>query len=142
MGEAEKRSIRGSCLCGGVRFELRGKPLGMAYCHCSRCRKVGGHTNLLVRATQFHWLAGQDLVSRYRPEPPYDLVRCFCSRCGSYLGEPETDPGFFSISASALDDDPGVRPRFHEYVAEKVPWQELNDDLPQHPGAPPETASP
>ena len=31
--------VRGSCLCGDVAFELRGKPLRMTNCHCSRCRR-------------------------------------------------------------------------------------------------------
>ena len=34
--------IRGSCLCGGVAFEIDGAPLWSHYCHCSRCRKVSG----------------------------------------------------------------------------------------------------
>ncbi len=137
MSETRQRVSRGSCLCGRVRFEVTGEPLGMAYCHCSRCRKVGGHTNLLLRAEQFRWVSGEECVARYQPEPPYDLVRCFCRDCGSYLGEPETDPHIFSIAASALDDDPGVRPSFHEYVAEKMAWEEIRDGLPQHEGAPP-----
>ncbi|MGH8286041.1 MAG: GFA family protein, partial [Steroidobacteraceae bacterium] len=34
--------IRGSCLCGGVRFEIDG-PVGRAsHCHCSMCRKAHG----------------------------------------------------------------------------------------------------
>ena len=134
MGE---KSIRGSCLCGGVRFEITGPPLWLAYCHCSRCRKVGGMANLSVRAEHFRWLQGRELVQRYEPEPPHELVRCFCRRCGSYLGEPDTSPVGFPLAASALDDDPGVRPILHEWVADKAPWYEIQDDLPQHPGAPP-----
>jgi hypothetical protein len=108
--------IRGSCLCGGVRFEVRGKPLTMAYCHCSRCRKVGGHANVTVRAEDFHWLAGEDLLVRYEPEPPFNLIRCFCGACGTYLGEPDTDPRAFPIAAHAFDDEPGIQPVLHEYA--------------------------
>jgi hypothetical protein len=85
-----ERVIRGSCLCGGVRFEIAGRPLWMSHCHCSRCRKVGGITNVTVRAEQFRLLQGRELIQRYRPERPYHLVRCFCRSCGSYLGEIET----------------------------------------------------
>jgi hypothetical protein len=32
--------VRGSCLCGGIRYEVDG-PLGMVvHCHCSMCRKA------------------------------------------------------------------------------------------------------
>jgi hypothetical protein len=129
--------IRGSCMCGGVRFEITGRPLWMNWCHCSRCRKVGGMANVSVRAEQFRWVQGRELVTRYEPEPPHRLVRSFCRVCGSYLGEPDTSPLGFPIAATALDDDPGVRPVLHEHVADKAPWYEILDGLPQHPGHPP-----
>jgi hypothetical protein len=129
--------IRGSCLCGGVRFEIRGAPLWMSRCHCSRCRKSSGGTTVAVRARDFHFVAGADLVARYQPPPPYTLVRCFCRICGTPLGEPETNPRGFPIAVAALDDDPLVRLALHEHVAEKAPWEELSDDLPKFPGHPP-----
>ena len=129
--------LRGSCVCGGVRFELRGRPLWLSYCHCSRCRKVGGMANLTVLAEHFRWTAGKELVARYEPEPPFHLVRCFCRVCGTYLGEPDTHPKAFPISAHALDDDPGVRPVLHEHVADKAPWYEIHDELPRFEADPP-----
>ncbi len=36
--------------------------------------------------------------------------------------------------------DPRVRPVLHEYVAEKPPWYEILDGLPQFPGPPPGSA--
>jgi len=134
------RPIRGSCLCGGVRFAITGRPLWMNWCHCARCRKVGGMASVVIRAEQFRWIQGRELVERYQPEPPFHLVRCFCRVCGSYLGEPETNAKGFPIAASALDDDPEVRPVLHEYVAEKAPWYEILDGLPQFPGSPPSPA--
>jgi hypothetical protein len=32
-------TIRGSCLCGGVKFEINGPLIGPSNCHCSNCRK-------------------------------------------------------------------------------------------------------
>ena len=35
--------VPGSCLCGGVRFELE-PPFELAsFCHCGNCRKHSGH---------------------------------------------------------------------------------------------------
>jgi hypothetical protein len=137
---AGDRTIRGSCLCGGVRFEITGGPLWLAWCHCTRCRKAGGWANLTVLADNFRWVQGRELVARYEPEPPYHLVRCFCRVCGSYLGEPDTSPKIFPVSASALDDDPGVRPILHEWVVDKPAWYEILDDLPRYPESPPLSA--
>ena len=93
--------------------------------------------SVVVRAEQFRFLQGRELVTRYPPAPPHHLVRCFCRVCGSYLGEPETDARGFPVAASALDDDPGVRAVFHEHVNDKAPWYEILDGLPQFPGQPP-----
>lgn len=134
------RVIHGSCLCGAVRFEVTGKPLTMAYCHCSRCRKVGGSASVMVRAEDFRWTQGREVVTRYEPEPPWHLVRCFCRVCGTYLGEPETHPKGFPLSAQAFDDDPEIRPVLHEQTSGKPPWYEIVDLLPQYENDPPMAA--
>lgn len=131
--------IRGSCLCGQVRFELTGRPIAMGYCHCGRCRKVGALANVIAPAKDFRWVQGEGLVRRYVPEPPFNLVRRFCSVCGSYLGEDEGH-GVVTLAASAFDDDPRVRPRSHGHVADKAPWYSILDDLPQYEGEPPLSA--
>ena len=136
----EQNPIRGSCLCGGIRFEVTGDPLTMAYCHCSRCRKAGGIASVTVRAQDFRWIQGHELVTRYTPEPPWNLIRCFCRVCGTYLGEPETDPKAFPLSAHTFDDDPRIRPVLREQVASKPPWYELTDGLPEYANAPPLSA--
>ena len=34
--------IRGSCLCGGIKFEFSGPMSTSSNCHCSMCRKQHG----------------------------------------------------------------------------------------------------
>lgn len=114
-------SIKGGCLCGGVRFELFEPPLLMGTCHCSRCRKAGSGVYAYVRAEAFHWLAGQALLTRYRPKPPFRFVRTFCKRCGTSLGDPDSGR-ILAIAAAALDDDPGVAPSFDEYLPDRPRW--------------------
>jgi hypothetical protein len=75
--------LSGSCLCGGVRFEITG-PLDRAtHCHCSMCRKAhgaafGSYGGLQVR--DFRWTSGEELVAAYRSSP--EVTRTFCKRCG------------------------------------------------------------
>ena len=106
----------------------------MAACHCSRCRKLGAGTFVFVRRETFRWLAGDELVARYVPDAPYKYVRAFCSRCGTALGEAAADADSFPIAADTLDADPGVRIRFHEFVAEKPAWASIGDDAKQFDG--------
>jgi aspartate racemase len=64
--------IRGGCLCGGVRYEVRGAFLRAGHCHCSRCRRHSGAavgTQGRVRREDFTLLSGAELVlliSEYR----------------------------------------------------------------------------
>lgn len=128
-------AIRGSCCCGEIRFELTAPPLMMGTCHCSRCRKVGASTFVIVGREAFRWLAGRDLVARHE-QAGFPYARCFCSRCGTALGEPLADADTFPISAHCLDDDPVVRNRFHEFVASKPAWYVIGDDAKQFAGHP------
>jgi hypothetical protein len=130
--------LRGSCLCGGVRFEVTLPFLWANHCHCSRCRKHSGAfggTQGRVKREGFRLLAGADLIRVYRPQD--GRVKAFCSICGSSLfgGDwPEGDE--VAIRFGSLDGDPGIRPEFHLFVASRAPWDELRDDgLPRYDGA-------
>ena len=128
--------IRGSCLCGAVTFEITGRPTSLTYCHCSRCRKQSGAfaAVAMVRREDFRLLTGAEQIRRYTPEAPWRHVRAFCGVCGSPLGEPSDEHDVFPIAASALDDDPGVRPVLHLNVASKPAWYEITDSVKQIPG--------
>jgi hypothetical protein len=129
-------TIRGSCLCGGVSFEVSGGLDRATHCHCSMCRKAhgaafGSYAGAQVSALR--WLSGTELISRYASSP--DVTRTFCSRCGStlqYISNTQSER--FALALGVLDDDPGVRPLLHMFVADKAPWYEIADGLPQHPG--------
>jgi len=127
--------LRGSCLCGGIRYEIQGELRLPLHCHCSMCRKATGtafRTRASVRSRDFRWVVGEDLLSRY-PSSDGD-VRTFCGVCGSTLVTffPNS-PEELGLALGTLDDDPGVRPRLHVHVASKAPWYEIADDLPQFP---------
>jgi hypothetical protein len=49
----------------------------------------------------------------------------------------DADPDTVGLPLGALDDDPGVRPGFHVYVASKAPWFDLTDQLPRFAELPP-----
>jgi hypothetical protein len=129
--------IRGSCLCGGVRFEIARAAGPFELCHCTRCRKASGSAfvaGLGVRTEDFRLLAGADLIRRYEAPireapPPYRTA--FCSRCGSPAPDPPDGAAWFEIAAGTLDDDPRARPDRHIFVDRKSAWYEIEDDLPR-----------
>ncbi|QFT29387.1 Glutathione-dependent formaldehyde-activating enzyme [Labrenzia sp. THAF82] len=114
--------LKGSCCCGAVQFVIDERPTMMGKCHCSRCRKLGTSTMVFVKREQFRLVSGADDIQTVEPEPPYKYVRSYCRSCGTSLGEPLSKDDTFPINAHCLDDDPGIRTSFHEFVAEKPEW--------------------
>jgi len=123
--------LRGSCCCGAVKFTLSSPPTMMGTCHCSRCRKVGASAIVFVERDAFELVSGADAIATYTPEAPYKFKRCFCSRCGTSLGEVTSRNESFPIPANCFDDDLGIANRFHVFVKEKPDWYTLCDDAPQ-----------
>jgi hypothetical protein len=130
--------VRGSCLCGGIRFELEEVVGPFELCHCSRCRKASGSAfmaGITVRAGAFKYTSGRELVRVFelpvRDEPPA-YSRIFCARCGCIVPDPEPQTELFEIAAGLLDDDPAIRPERHIMIEHKAPWTALADGLPAY----------
>jgi hypothetical protein len=129
--------IRGSCLCGGVRFEITRFVGPFELCHCSRCRKANGSAfvaTLGVKREDFQLVQGYDLIKTFdapiREAPPAYRTH-FCGRCGSPVPNPLNDSLWLEVPAGLLDDDPQIRPDRHIFVDVKSPWFNIRDDLPQ-----------
>jgi hypothetical protein len=130
-------TIRGSCLCGDVRYEIDGEMQRMGHCHCSMCRKAHGAafgTYGAVDKGDFRFVAGEEVVATYASSP--DVSRTFCSRCGATLQFIPSEAGHLGVAVGTLDDDPGVRPSYHIWTDSKAPWYEIDDDLRSHPTEP------
>lgn len=127
--------IKGSCLCGKVKFQISGEPYSLSYCHCSRCRKAAGvfSTVLIGKADDLLITEGQDQIAKFTPESGAKFERCFCKECGTSLGDIATGNEYV-IAASALDDDPKIRPTLHIHTASKPDWYEIDDDLKKFEG--------
>ena len=131
--------LTGRCLCGNVRYRIRGRLGAIGYCHCGQCRRATGTafaSNANVARANIEFLAGLDGVTEYESSP--DKFRAFCSRCGSPVYSRTTaDPDHLRIRLGLLDQDPGRRALAHVWVSSKAPWFEITDELPQFPEAPP-----
>lgn len=129
--------IQGSCLCGGVRFEIEQAVGPFELCHCSRCRKVSGSAfvaGLGVRTKDFRLVQGAELIRTYDApilERPPAYRTSFCSRCGSPVPNPDPESEWFEIPAGLLDGDPELRPDKHIFIEDKAEWHTISDDLPQ-----------
>ncbi len=123
--------IEGSCCCGTIRFELKEDPSMMGMCHCSRCRKVGASSLVFVKSDKFQIISGRNKIATYKAESPYKYNRCFCSVCGTALGEVLSEMDSFPINANRLDSEIKIENKFHEFVSEKPSWFKIGDSAKQ-----------
>ena len=126
--------VRGSCLCGSVRYEVLGKLPRIVHCHCRMCRKAHGAafgSYSEVRAEDFRIVSGEDDIEAY--ESSAGVRRTFCRKCGSTLQFLTAKrPAMVDLAVGTLDDDPGVKPAHHIFVGSKAPWFDITDGLPQY----------
>lgn len=137
--EASPGAIAGSCLCGAVAWQQREQPQRMGNCHCSRCRKLRGaafSTQVFAEHGDFCWLRGRDQVREFQLPGAAFFGNSFCETCASPVPRDVAAAPLVLIPAGPLDDDPGLQPQAHIYVASKAPWFEISDDLPQFPKMP------
>ena len=125
--------LKGSCLCGGVKYEIDGELSAVTNCHCSLCRKMSGSafsSGATIPAASFRFVAGEELVKEWDSSPGNHRV--FCGRCGSpIVKKKDKDPEHLRFRPGTLDSDPGVKISKHTHVSSKAPWVEIKDGLPQ-----------
>jgi hypothetical protein len=129
--------IRGSCLCGGVKYRINGALSRARNCHCSMCRKAHGaafRSRASAHAAEFEWVQGETLVTFYESSP--GTSRGFCKVWGSPVVTKFDNAPYCGVPLGTLGDDPGVRPELHVHVASKAPWFTITDELPQFAALP------
>ena len=121
----------GSCLCGGVKFQIEGPLRPVSYCHCAQCRKTSGH---FVAATacqheQLNMLVA-DSLKWFRSSP--EAQRGFCSECGASVFWCPDGGKYISIMAGTIDLPTGLSPEHHIFVADSSDYYTIDDGLPQY----------
>src|SRR5918996_4634523 len=107
-------TVKGSCLCGTVEFEVTPPFSAFRYCHCSRCRKASGSAhaaNLFVPKAQFEWRKGEESVKRFDLPGAQRFSVWFCTECGSRVPHQVKGRDDFLVPAGLLDAEPGMRPQ-------------------------------
>lgn len=125
--------LKGSCLCGGIRYEIDGELSPAMFCHCRKCRKSNGSAfalNAPVKSSDFKLLSGKHLLRSYASSE--DAKRYFCETCGSPIYSKRMSmPEILRLRVGTLDDDIAIKKVSHIFVASKAAWDDIHDDLPQ-----------
>ena len=117
----------GGCLCGAVRYSVRGEPVHVGRCHCTDCRRESGSAFTIYA----HWPVEQFEV---RGEIVSYEGRGFCPRCGSrLLDPPEPGDDLIEVRIGTLDDAPfGLKPEAEVWVKRREAWISPVEGAAQH----------
>ena len=132
-------TLRGSCLCGAVRYEISGAPSGFFHCHCGRCRKSSGTghaSNIIVKPDAARWTEGEELLASYKVPEAKRFRTVFCSRCGSPMPRVAPDLSIAVVPAGSLDDEPPIRPTARIMWSSRAAWSCDTNDIPRWPEYP------
>ncbi len=123
-----KPRATGGCLCGAVRYEVRGPLREVANCHCGQCRKTHGHVAAYTSAARADLVLIEDRGLKWYASSEI-ARRGFCGDCGASLfWEPEGQ-GRISIAAGGIDAPSGLTTLRHIFVAHKGDYYEIADGM-------------
>lgn len=128
--------MTGGCNCGAVRYEISAPLVSASYCHCTRCQRRTGTAaaaNGRIAHGSFQVVSGEDCLRAWKPGAGFE--KWFCGECGSALfSRSASDPGEVGVRLGTLDDDPGIRPSYRQFVNYAAAWEPVPDDgLTQYP---------
>jgi hypothetical protein len=119
-------------MCGGVRYEIKGKLRDIITCHCEQCRRSSGHFVAATACRRENFkLVRQDSLSWYSAVQGYR--RGFCNVCGSSLFFEETGGQRVSIAAGSLDAPQGLTIAAQIFTAEAGDYYTLDPHVPSSP---------
>jgi hypothetical protein len=124
------KPMTGGCMCGAIRYEASESPIEVYYCHCRVCQRAAG--NVVGTWAQFPARAFRFTRGGAKFHRSSDVAeRGFCGNCGTQLvamGFEADEPN--AVAVGSLDHPEGMRPEGHFGVESKVPWFNVQDDLP------------
>ena len=122
----------GGCLCGAVRYQVTGKPVIVAHCHCTDCQKLSGagHTTGAMYARADFTLTGPVADYKLTSNNGNEVTRVFCPTCGSPLfGRNSSAPEYLTIMLGTLDDASAFEPEVTVFARNRQPWDHMDETI-------------
>ncbi len=123
---------QGGCICSAIRYSVYGPPAMVSYCHCDDCRKSSGSVVSVLAGFErekFKLIHGSTTYFA----PSADAKRGFCKDCGAPLFfENLNYPENIYIQIGSFDNPEKLPPDRHSWIAERISWHEIKDDLKQY----------
>lgn len=133
-------TLKGSCLCGNLRFEASAEPLFQGFCQCLDCRKVaGGHYPAIGLPSQAVKVTGESRRYGKPGDSGKMIYRNFCPTCGSMVFDHgDAMPGITIVNAALLENPEAFKPQSVVYARSALSWDHIDPRLPRFEALPPQ----
>jgi hypothetical protein len=125
--------LTGGCLCGAIRYRLSEAPRTVVSCWCRVCQYIGGGSGTVnaVFSASAVSIDGQLNEHLIAADSGYDVVRRFCSVCGTHVvATSGAFPGVIFVRVGTLDDPESVRPSATMWTSSAPSWASIDRTLP------------
>jgi len=124
MSEGLKRT--GSCLCGGVTYELTLQETDVHVCHCGLCNKWGGGPAIALSCEKDWKITGEENLTWFQSNEW--AQRGFCNKCGTHLFGRAPEGDYCGVYAGSVDNKDGFAIGEHIFIDNKPLYYDFKDD--------------
>ena len=133
-------TLTGSCLCGAIRYTVKGPITELRACHCTNCQKAsgaGGSVNAVIPRSSFTLTSGTPKRYAGKADSGRTLFRYFCGDCGSPIySHRETTPDTLVLRAGTIDNPGAMKITTHIWTKSAASWAHMEPGTTQLPGQP------
>jgi hypothetical protein len=127
----------GGCLCGAVRYRVKGEPVVAPVCHCRFCQVRSGSAFATMGYFRDADVEVRGTLKKYehRSDESGRWLRIeFCPTCGTpVMHTAELRPGTRGISVGTFDRPGWFRPQRHVWTRSKHDWVTVPPDVEDFP---------
>lgn len=125
--------LKGSCLCGDIRFRIEAPVDGVSACHCEQCRKVSGNYLATLNTEQDGLILEQgDASIAWYPDRAGERGFCVICGCALFWRYSDERSSRVWVSAGAIDGDTGLTIKDHVHTSEKGDYYEIPKEEKQY----------
>lgn len=131
-GEDKSPRATGRCLCGAVRYQIRGPLRPVVNCHCGQCLRTHGNVAAYTSAARADLVMTEDRGLKWYRSSDF-ARRGFCRDCGASLFWERLGGDQVAVAAGCIDPPSGLKTIRHIFVADKGDYYEIADGLERFP---------
>ncbi len=125
-------TIKGTCICESVEFQVADNFKTFKLCHCDFCKKASGSAhvaNAFGNPEDLEWTKGQGNLQSY-DVPNSQVRRVFCKSCGTSLPFISQNGLHLIVPVGSLSKQPSLPPQAIASWDQRMPWYDLAMLLP------------